>query len=110
MVIKKAVLSEPLMLGSKVKNTPGKTHILNCRWKNYAATDYKISIVIVRVLSVDELYNEVMKRAPLAAELTRKKILRMFGEEDDLKMDNFRESLTCPVSFCFNGCLRIMLL
>lgn len=86
------------MLGNKVKNTPNKVHLLNCRWKNYCARDFKISLVVVRVLSVDDLYKEVMKRTPLCVELTRKKILKMFGEEDDLKMDNFRESLTCPVS------------
>jgi hypothetical protein len=97
--IKKAVLSEPLMLGSRVANNPNKLHMLNCRWKNYAAVDYKICIAIVHVLSVEELYGDVMERAPWAVELTRKKIFQMFGDEDGLMMDNFRESLTCPVSY-----------
>jgi hypothetical protein len=94
------------MLGQFLRSDPNKVYRLTCRWKKFPLTEHKIYLCIVRILKVKELVDEVCSRTPFNSDYTRKMVLKMFGGDDDLTMSNFRESLTCPVSY-FNSILFI---
>lgn len=68
------------------------------RWKPYTARDYYVCVSYVRLLKVKELYDKVMERAAFATNMTQKMILKKFGDDDELAMLNFKETLCCPVS------------
>jgi hypothetical protein len=100
MITKRAVLSEPLLLGSRLRGGSEKaSHRLVFRWKHHLpASDFKIAVVLVQLLSVDELCEKVIQKPTLARGVTGRMIERLFNRDEGIMMDNFRESLTCPVS------------
>lgn len=107
----RVVLNAPLMLGTALladgansrrrggNHISNKFHKITCRWKKYAVQDHKLCISLVRVRNVQELVDEVLNKPHLPVEHTRKMILNAVGDDGDVKMDNYKASLNCPVSY-----------
>ncbi|KAI6177314.1 hypothetical protein M3Y97_00893200 [Aphelenchoides bicaudatus] len=96
----KAVLTEPLMFGQSIKNSLNRSHLLRCQWKNYSNRDFRINLVVVKLLTIKDLYQKVWERVTWTEAITKKMVLKLYGQDEELEMQNFKETINCPYGNC----------